>query len=282
MASMDTGDGYGRGRGRGRNQYQGGNRGGYQGGYQSGGGGRGGYQGGYQSGGGGRGGYQDSGYNNGGGGRGYNQNFTQGGRGRGRGYWGGRGEAVGSDGSWTSPLLLLLCPRLFAAAASLCMPCTFMLAAHPPPMCPPAGGRGRGRGRYEGDRQAASQREPPPNDLEFVAELKGHTKKVRGRAHAVLAAGAECRPPASRRPGTLAAAACGQQGAGPHSWQAPAQRQGHKTAGASTALDGAAPLLPACPPAARSPPCSWTRRAASCSRAATTARCGSGAAPLAR
>lgn len=130
MASMDTGDGYGRGRGRGRNQYQGGNRGGYQGGYQSGGGGRGGYQGGYQSGGGGRGGYQDSGYNNGGGGRGYNQNFTQGGRGRGRGYWGGRG------------------------------------------------GRGRGRGRYEGDRQAASQREPPPNDLEFVAELKGHTKKV--------------------------------------------------------------------------------------------------------
>ncbi|EFN55265.1 hypothetical protein CHLNCDRAFT_134174 [Chlorella variabilis] len=46
------------------------------------------------------------------------------------------------------------------------------------------GGGGRARGGAAGgrdgpsDRQAAAQREPAPNDLEFVAELKGHTRKV--------------------------------------------------------------------------------------------------------
>lgn len=108
MASMDTGDGYGRGGrgGRGRGGYQGRGGGGYQGrgggdqqwyGGGGGGGGRGGGGGGYGGGGyngGGRGGgnFGGGGYNDGGGGgRGYNQNFYQGGRGRGRNYWGGRG-----------------------------------------------------------------------------------------------------------------------------------------------------------------------------------------------
>ncbi|KAL4858740.1 Zinc finger CCCH domain-containing protein 17 [Chlorella vulgaris] len=173
MASMETGDGY-RGRGGGRGGRGGGRGGGYRddnwgtgggrnggrgggysdgGGYTNGGGGRGGrgggrgysgydagyYEGGRGGGGGGRSGGGGGGYNN----QSYNQNFYQGGRSqgaRGRGYWGGRG----------------------------------------------GGGRGRGRGRSDGggggggggDRQAQAQREPPPVDLDFVAELKGHSKKV--------------------------------------------------------------------------------------------------------
>lgn len=55
-----------------------------------------------------------------------------------------------------------------------------------------AGGRGRGRYNGPGDRAAAAQREPPPSDLEFVAELKGHTRKVGGLLQVPATAAALC------------------------------------------------------------------------------------------
>ena len=68
-----------------------------------------------------------------------------------------------------------------AAAGQLCQPVPLPpphLGARSTLRCP-AGGRGRGRYSGPGDRSAAAQREPAPTDLEFVAELKGHTRKVR-------------------------------------------------------------------------------------------------------
>ena len=69
---------------------------------------------------------------------------------------------------------------LLSCCFACCPPPRHHPYPHPPASPPPhqGGGRGRGRGRYDGDRQAATQREPPPTDLEFVAELKGHSKKV--------------------------------------------------------------------------------------------------------
>lgn len=121
---------------------------GRSGGYQSRGGGGGQWGG---RGGGGRSGGYNSGGRSGGGGRGgyndggYYNNSGGGGGGGGRGYnqnfsQGGRGRGRGYWGG--------------------------------------RGGRGRGRYSGPGDRAAAAQQEPPPSDLEFVAELKGHTRKV--------------------------------------------------------------------------------------------------------